>query len=417
MSRYAHPAGPRHADGTDHGPSWLACRRRSTRSTRRSGRPRPSAVDGVLTVGGLRRTRPRRASTAPRPTSSTRTTSVPGAAAFREAFGPTPTSTTPARRSCAPTVARWIDEEGLGLDVCTGGELAVALRAGFPPERIALHGNNKSRRRARPRPRRGGRPGRRRLASTRSPGWPTCAEERGRRPRVLVRVTVGVEAHTHEFIATAHEDQKFGFSLASGAAPRRVGGCSSRRRSSCVGLHSHIGSQIFDTAGLRGRGAPASSACWRRSATSTASSCPSSTSVAASASPTPATTTPSRSRSSPPASSSRRGDARGRAVRAAAVGRARSGDRRPGAVTVYEVGTVKDGRPRRRRQPPLRVGRRRDERQHPHRALRRRPTPACSPRGPRRAAGARPGWSASTARAATSSCATPGCPPTSRRAT
>ena len=72
----------------------------------------------------------------------------------------------------------------------------------------------------------------------------------GARPRVLVRTTVGVEAHTHEFIATAHEDQKFGFSLAGGdakEAARRVIDCDVL---DLVGLHSHIGSQIFDTAGF-----------------------------------------------------------------------------------------------------------------------------------------------------------------------
>ena len=70
------------------------------------------------------------------------------------------------------------------------------------------------------------------------------------KPSVLVRVTTGVEAHTHEFMATAHDDQKFGFSLASGAADeavRRVIVCPGL---SFAGLHSHIGSQIFDTAGF-----------------------------------------------------------------------------------------------------------------------------------------------------------------------
>ena len=73
----------------------------------------------------------------------------------------------------------------------------------------------------------------------------------------MLRVTVGVEAHTHEYIATAHEDQKFGLSLAGGQAAEAVApGAWPGRGWSCVGLHSHIGSQIFDAAGLRGRGAP-----------------------------------------------------------------------------------------------------------------------------------------------------------------
>jgi diaminopimelate decarboxylase len=142
-------------------------------------------------------------------------------------------------------VARWVAEEGLSLDVCSGGELEIALRAGFPPERIALHGNNKS----------AGE-----LATGVAAGvgavvldsffeiarLDRIARDQGRVQDVLVRVTVGVEAHTHEYIATAHEDQKFGFSLAGGAAAeavRRVLGAPGLR---LVGLHSHIGSQIFD---------------------------------------------------------------------------------------------------------------------------------------------------------------------------
>ena len=146
-------------------------------------------------------------------------------------------------------IARWVAEEGLGLDVCTGGELEVALAAGFPPGRIALHGNNKS------------------VAElTRAvqagvglvvvdsfaeiDRLATVAAALDRVQPVLLRVTVGVEAHTHEYIATAHEDVKFGFSRAAGDALEAV-----RRTLACPalqlrGLHSHIGSQIFDTAGF-----------------------------------------------------------------------------------------------------------------------------------------------------------------------
>jgi diaminopimelate decarboxylase len=146
-------------------------------------------------------------------------------------------------------VARWVDEEGLGLDVCSGGELAVALRAGYPAARIALHGNNKSVAE---------------LQAALDAGvghvvldsfaeiarLADLAGRAGVRARVLIRVTVGVEAHTHEFIATAHEDQKFGFSLVGGDAAeavRRVLGLPSLE---LRGLHSHIGSQIFDTSGF-----------------------------------------------------------------------------------------------------------------------------------------------------------------------
>ncbi|WP_231740345.1 MULTISPECIES: diaminopimelate decarboxylase [unclassified Mycobacterium] len=146
-------------------------------------------------------------------------------------------------------VARWIAEEGLSLDVASGGEMAVALHAGFPPARIALHGNNKS------------------------IGELTAAVEAGIEhvvldsvteierldaiagaagvvQDVLIRVTVGVEAHTHEFISTAHEDQKFGLSLASGAAMDAVRRVFETDHLRLKGLHSHIGSQIFDVAGF-----------------------------------------------------------------------------------------------------------------------------------------------------------------------
>jgi diaminopimelate decarboxylase len=154
-----------------------------------------------------------------------------------------------AKAFLSTAVARWAVDEGLGLDVCTGGELAVALRAGVPGERLLFHGNNKSVAEL-DRALEAG-VGRfvvdsfeeiARLAH--------LAEQRGVVAGVLVRVTVGVEAHTHEFIATAHEDQKFGLSLTTGAAleaVRRIAGLRSLR---LVGLHSHIGSQIFDAAGF-----------------------------------------------------------------------------------------------------------------------------------------------------------------------
>jgi diaminopimelate decarboxylase len=142
-------------------------------------------------------------------------------------------------------LARWVQEEGLGLDVCTAGELAVALRAGFPPERLVFHGNNKS-------------PAELAMAAD-------CAVGRivvdsldeidrltalGTRTRVLVRVTPGVEAHTHSYVATGQEDQKFGFSLASGAAAEAVRRVLAVPHLELAGLHAHIGSQIFDTAGF-----------------------------------------------------------------------------------------------------------------------------------------------------------------------
>ncbi|WP_445257991.1 diaminopimelate decarboxylase [Nocardioides aurantiacus] len=146
-------------------------------------------------------------------------------------------------------VARWIEQEGLHLDVCTAGELAVAERAGFPMDRVELHGNNKS-------------VGELRRALELGVGrvvvdsfheitrLAALAAETGLTARVMVRVTPGVEAHTHEYIATAHEDQKFGFSISSGDAMEAVRLIRDTDGLELRGLHCHIGSQIFDTSGF-----------------------------------------------------------------------------------------------------------------------------------------------------------------------
>ena len=146
-------------------------------------------------------------------------------------------------------VARWVLEEGLHLDVCTGGELAVALRAGVPGARIGMHGNNKSRAELVEAIEAG--VGRVILDSFEEiETLAGLAGERGVRVPVLVRVTIGVEAQTHEYIATAHEDQKFGFSLAGGQAAEAVRRVLASPQLRLLGLHSHIGSQIFDDAGF-----------------------------------------------------------------------------------------------------------------------------------------------------------------------
>ncbi|WP_168583444.1 diaminopimelate decarboxylase [Gephyromycinifex aptenodytis] len=147
-------------------------------------------------------------------------------------------------------VARWVMDEGLMLDVCSGGELAVAQRVGFPGERVEMHGNNKSAAEIEAALAYG--VGRivadsfdeiARIAA--------IARDRGVVAPVMLRITVGVEAHTHEYIATAHEDQKFGFSLNSGQAERAVQAVLAEPDAmQLVGLHSHIGSQIFDVAGF-----------------------------------------------------------------------------------------------------------------------------------------------------------------------
>lgn len=146
-------------------------------------------------------------------------------------------------------VARWVFEEGLGIDVCTGGELAVVQRAGVDLRKVGLHGNNKSVEELR----QGLLAGVGRIivdSFDEIVRLGRLAEELGIRPRVMVRVTTGVEAHTHEYIATAHEDQKFGFSIAGGTASTALLACHEHPWLELVGVHSHIGSQIFDTEGF-----------------------------------------------------------------------------------------------------------------------------------------------------------------------
>ena len=169
--------------------------------------------------------------------------------AYRQAFGEDGDVFYAAKALLTRAVARWFAEEGLGLDVSTGGELEIALAAGFPAERVLMHGNNKSVDELR----RAVEAGVGRIVLDSDIEIARLAhvvEAAGIRQKVLIRTTVGVEAHTHEFIATAHEDQKFGFSLASGAALEAARRVLMLPQLELVGLHSHIGSQIFDTAGF-----------------------------------------------------------------------------------------------------------------------------------------------------------------------
>ncbi|HZN12947.1 MAG TPA: diaminopimelate decarboxylase [Acidimicrobiales bacterium] len=136
-------------------------------------------------------------------------------------------------------MAALINEEGMGIDVATGGELHVALSAGIPPERIVVHGNNKSEAE---------------LARALEVGVGRVVvdsfDEIDRLAKldatgpVLLRVTPGVEAHTHEYVMTGQEDSKFGFSIASGAAAEAVDRLAALNVD-LVGVHAHIGSQIF----------------------------------------------------------------------------------------------------------------------------------------------------------------------------
>lgn len=154
-------------------------------------------------------------------------------------------------------VVKWVDEEGLRLDTASGGELAVAARAGIAGERVALHGNNKSDAEINRALDMGlGRIVVDSLDELVRVG--DIARARGVQAKVMLRLTPGVHAHTHEFIATAHEDQKFGLSMAAdttdqaglSAAEEAVAAASAHPGIELLGLHCHIGSQIFEPDGF-----------------------------------------------------------------------------------------------------------------------------------------------------------------------
>ena len=253
----AHEAGALHAEGGHRGPSWLRAPEDVNalvtslwaRSVRRGDA-------GALTVGGLDVREVAREFGTPAYVideedfrSRARDFKQAFDEVFRDLCGGADVYYAGKAFLCT-AVARWIDEEGLGLDVCSGGELAVAVRAGFSGDRIGFHGNNKSVTEIEAALRYG--VGRIIVDSFEEIERVAEAAERLHVVApVMVRVTVGVEAHTHEYIATAHEDQKFGFSLAGGeaaAAVRRI--LEHPAYLSLLGLHSHIGSQIFDTSGF-----------------------------------------------------------------------------------------------------------------------------------------------------------------------
>ncbi|MCU1459041.1 MAG: diaminopimelate decarboxylase [Actinomycetia bacterium] len=141
-------------------------------------------------------------------------------------------------------LARIVDEEGLQLDVATLGEMQVALRAGVPAARLELHGNNKSVEELR-------------LAVERGVGRVVVDSDdeldrldelvsgTGNAVRVLIRVTPGIDAHTHVYITTGADDSKFGFNVANGDALRAAQRVAATDGLELAGLHCHIGSQIF----------------------------------------------------------------------------------------------------------------------------------------------------------------------------
>ena len=146
-------------------------------------------------------------------------------------------------------VAKWLKELKVGLDVCTGGELAVALAADFPASDIEFHGNNKSVAE---------------ITTAIKNGVGTIvidsfdelsrvakiASDFKKVQKVYLRLTPGIDAHTHEFISTAHEDVKFGFSIASGDAQIAIDKCMAESSLNLAGIHWHIGSQIFEVSGF-----------------------------------------------------------------------------------------------------------------------------------------------------------------------
>ena len=146
-------------------------------------------------------------------------------------------------------IAKWLKELKVGLDVCSGGELAVALAADFPASDIEFHGNNKSEDE---------------ITNAIKKGVGTIvidsfdelsrvtriATDLKKVQKVYLRLTPGIDAHTHEFISTAHEDVKFGFSIASGDAQIAIDKCMAESSLNLAGIHCHIGSQIFEVSGF-----------------------------------------------------------------------------------------------------------------------------------------------------------------------
>jgi diaminopimelate decarboxylase len=142
-----------------------------------------------------------------------------------------------------------VKEEGLSLDVVSGGELYTAIAAQFPTEKIHFHGNNKSIEELK-------------MALDYQIGCIVVdnflelhllmdlCEQRDTKTQILLRVTPGIEAHTHDYILTGQEDSKFGFDLQNGQAEKALRMALESDRLEVLGVHCHIGSQIFDTTGF-----------------------------------------------------------------------------------------------------------------------------------------------------------------------
>ena len=368
----AHEAGWAHAAVSVRGPAWLREPADPNALVPSLWSSTARKVDGVLEVGGV---------------SLTDLVAEHGspayvldeadfrsrARAFRDGFADCDVYYAGKAFLCT-TVARWVAEEGLNLDVCSGGELAVAERAGFPMARVGFHGNNKSVAELQRAVELG--VGRiivdsfheiERLAEIVSgPGRPATV-------KVMVRVTAGVEAHTHEYIATAHEDQKFGFSISSGDALAAVQRIVEVDGLELLGLHSHIGSQIFDSSGFE-VAARRVLALHAQISAELGVVMPEMDLGGGFGIAYTTQDDPSEPAQLAIEMTKIVGD-ECRALRARgapALDRARPRDRR--SVGVHRLrGRHRQGRRARRwRGAHLRLGRRRDERQHPHRSLRRR---------------------------------------------
>ena len=245
---HMHVAGAIHADVNSAGPKWLrepedlnaldpALWSKTSKRTE----------DGVVATGGVRVTDAIEEQGSPLYLMDEEDFRA-RAREFRDDFSPW-TVYYAGKAFVSRTIIRWVDEEGLLLDCCSGEELVLALRSGINPAKIGLHGNNKDVPQLR-------------MALEAGVGRiivdsldeiarleAICAET-GAVANVMVRVTPGVEAHTHEYIATAHEDQKFGLSISNGQAMVAMIRCHYNPHFNLLGVHSHIGSQIFTTDGF-----------------------------------------------------------------------------------------------------------------------------------------------------------------------
>ncbi|ANY71877.1 diaminopimelate decarboxylase [Paenibacillus ihbetae] len=151
---------------------------------------------------------------------------------------------------CVMAMCQLADEEGMSLDVVSDGELYTALQAGFPVQRIHFHGNNKT-------------PEEIEMAIDAEIGCfvvdnvvelhmlQAIAAEKNRKVNILLRLTPGVEAHTHEYISTGQTDSKFGFDIGNGSAFEAVKLAAAQNNLQLIGIHSHIGSQIFEVEGFQ----------------------------------------------------------------------------------------------------------------------------------------------------------------------